>query len=221
MSESTLLQIENLVCRGFSKTGDIILELTSQRFHERSWYRIAGDSGSGKTVLLKTIAGMNPFEGTIRLRNVALQSTVLSEWRKRILFLPSNPIPLANTVGEAIQLPFVWRGIVPPDTTSIEECLQKFSLTCLCDTSTANLSTGEKMRLSLARAFLLRPELLLLDESLAPLDTGNRLLAITAFQELTDMHGTTIIWVDHNHPELTISPENTIDLQSGTARIVV
>src|SRR4051794_9301217 len=115
---------------------------------------LRGPSGAGKTLLLRAIADLDPNAGSVRLQGRDRATIPGPEWRGLVGYVPAEPGWWAETVGEH----FVsWPTAVPmlarlgfPDETKAWPI--------------SRLSTGERLRLALARALIVRPKVLLLDE---------------------------------------------------------
>lgn len=145
---------------------------------------VLGPSGIGKSTLLRIIAGLDrEFAGEIagtERRAVVFQEPTLLPWRRAIANIT---IPTGCTVGEA--------GALMAEV-GLAGCEAQFP---------RQLSLGQQRRLSLARAFAARPDILLMDEPFASLDpdTGSRMIALTG--ALLDRSGAGLILVTHDAGE--------------------
>ena len=137
-----------------------------------------GPSGAGKTTLVKLLVGLyNPLSGTIKYNDIREQDIEKDEIRKQIGFVTQDTQLFSGTIRE--NLLFVNPG------ASDEECyevLKKSACQSLLDRATNGLDTvigeggvkvsgGEKQRLSIARALLRRPNLIVFDEATSSLDS--------------------------------------------------
>jgi len=120
---------------------------------------ILGASGSGKSLLLRAIVDLDPNEGTVTLGGRSREGMPADEWRRRVAMVPAESGWWADRVGE---------HFAPGDDT--DALLAAVGLTDARDWEVSRLSTGERHRLAIARALLLRPDALLLDEPTAALD---------------------------------------------------
>lgn len=141
---------------------------------------IMGESGAGKSSLLRTIAGLwQSGTGTIERPNI-----------NRLIFLPQRPYLLQGTLREQLVYPRSEEGV---DDRLIIEALNTVNLTELLQRVEGNLgrtedwtnilSLGEQQRIAFARIFLNRPQIAFLDEATSALDEPNEHLLYRALQQ--------------------------------------
>ncbi|MCL2891729.1 ABC transporter ATP-binding protein/permease [Brenneria tiliae] len=154
--------------------GTPLLTPLSATLQEGEWALLSAASGSGKTTLLRALAGLWP--------------AVRGEYRLpagKALFLPQKPYLPEDRLRRVLCYP----QTEAPETESLRLALQQVGLTSLLDRldETTNwsreLSGGEQQRLSLARALLLRPALLCLDEATSQLDDAAALQLLTRLRQ--------------------------------------
>ncbi len=133
---------------------------------------LLGPNGAGKTTLLKILAGLiAPTTGSVRF-NGATISGAPRPLRAKIGFLaPADHLYENLTVQENLRF-FLSLYDRAADSGAIEKALGEVGLAARADEYVANLSSGMKCRLSIAKWQLLEPELLLLDEPYGVLDGG-------------------------------------------------
>jgi putative ABC transport system ATP-binding protein len=150
---------------------------------------ISGPSGSGKSLFLRMIADLDPSEGEIWLNGQERTSIPAPEWRKRATYVSAESGWWADTVIEHF----------PANTRSeIAALSARLGVRAdLLDAPVAQLSTGEKQRLSLVRALLPNPPVLLLDEPTGPLDQDS-VTQVEALLEERMAAGTSIVLVTHD-----------------------
>ncbi|HVM82743.1 MAG TPA: ABC transporter ATP-binding protein/permease [Candidatus Binatia bacterium] len=127
---------------------------------------VSGPSGSGKTTLFRTLAGLWPYGG----------GTVHVPTNARVLFLPQRPYLPMGTLRHALCYPAQSGDIPDVDLKSVLDEVHLSALKDRLDENanwTMTLSIGEQQRLAIARALLLKPEWLYLDEATAALDADN------------------------------------------------
>jgi tungstate transport system ATP-binding protein len=167
---------------------------------------IVGENGSGKTSLLNAVAGLDktakacialPKLSTCMVHN---QSTVLKMTVKENL-------TLLKDVDKTITPNFV------------EEVLRKFQLIQFSKSPAPLLSTGEKQRLALARAYLLNAQLILLDEPTSSLDANSRDLIESFIVEMTE-EGTKFLIVSHDMNQVKRLSEHVVFLEKNQIKLI-
>lgn len=120
---------------------------------------ILGASGSGKSLLFRAIADLDPNQGDVSLNGRSREEMPAYEWRRQVSFVPAETGWWADRVRDHF------------DTGSdLEGLLETVELKNALDWDVNRLSTGERHRLGIIRAFQTRPSVLLLDEPTASLD---------------------------------------------------
>jgi ABC-type iron transport system FetAB ATPase subunit len=151
---------------------------------------ITGPSGSGKSLFLRALADMDPFEGQVTLGEEAVHSMPAPLWRRRVALLPAASAWWHDTVGphfERFETPDYAALGFPSEVPTWE---------------IRRLSSGERQRLALLRVLALKPEVLLLDEPTANLDAENARLAETLIRDYGRRRGAPILWVGHDKEQL-------------------
>ncbi len=163
---------------------------------------ITGRSGSGKSTLLNMLAGLlPPSEGKVFVDGrdlYALKEDERSRLRnEKIGLIPQGHTALLSlTVLENVLLPFILYKKDPPPEERAKELLELVGLTELADSKPDELSGGELRRLSLARAMLMSPAILLADEPTAGLDNENTRQVLSLLKE-SAQQGTAVLIVTH------------------------
>ncbi len=146
---------------------------------------VIGPNGSGKTTLIKMISLLKPpTTGDIYFSSEKITGAV-EKWRirRRMAVVFQRPAVLNASVRENVAVGLKIRGEKRNLFNSrIESVLEGFNLWGLKDKNARMLSGGEKQLLALARAIVLEPELLLLDEPTSNLDPENTALAMEAIE---------------------------------------
>jgi ABC-type iron transport system FetAB ATPase subunit len=152
---------------------------------------IAGRSGTGKTLLLRAIADLDPHEGEVFLDGASVASISPPQWRSQVGLLPAESAWWQVRVGDHFKEPNrEWLD----DLGFTEEILAA---------PVERLSSGERQRLALLRLLANAPRVLLLDEPTANLDVLNvrRMeTLITAYRQSTDA---AVLWVTHDPMQAT------------------
>jgi tungstate transport system ATP-binding protein len=163
---------------------------------------IVGPSGAGKTTLLRCLALLqDPTAGSVRL----FGSPVPGDWtgrlhlRRRLGLVAQSPYMFRGTVAYNVSYGLCVRGIEDPELSRrTEEALGLVGLGALTAAPASRLSAGEAQRAAFARAIVLRPELLLLDEFTANLDPANVRILEGAVANYRRASGATVVLVTHN-----------------------
>jgi putative ABC transport system ATP-binding protein len=139
---------------------------------------IRGPSGCGKSTLLKAIAGAVPLQaGSITVDSLALTPHQMNAIRARIAFIGQEPVMGAATVRAALLLPFTFKAHhhTAPDESTLLALLNRLKLTPdILHKPTNRISGGEKQRIAIARALLLKKTIFLADEITSALDPESK-----------------------------------------------
>jgi tungstate transport system ATP-binding protein len=179
---------------------------------------IYGPNGSGKSTLLLALAGLMPLaEGRVVFRGQQVgQGLPQLEYSRRTAVVFQEPLLLRGTVWHNVTLGLRLRGVNGSEQIRrAQSWMQRLKIDHLAERSIGALSGGEAQRVSLARALVLKPEVLFLDEPFAGLDTAShaRLLG-----ELSDILKTTsgaTVFVTHNLPEMASLCGRCVILDQG------
>lgn len=166
---------------------------------------VLGQSGCGKTTLLKAIAGLLPLErGNICLAGHDI--TLASVRDRGALYLDQEPLLFEHLpMFENIAFPMRMQKHSEADIRSaVGELLSAIELQDDSGKYPHQLSGGQKQRVAFARAILARPKLLLLDEPFGSLDSRTRGQMQTLFAELSSRFQLTSIFVTHDVKEALI-----------------
>ncbi|ASJ17316.1 hypothetical protein A3L04_09665 [Thermococcus chitonophagus] len=130
---------------------------------------LIGPNGSGKTTFLRGVSGiLKPIKGKIKVYGYDLFSPEADNIRPKIGLLPENSSPYPDmTVIEYLKY---WAEFYGTSMSSVKRVLEMFDLVKIKDKLCSALSQGQKRRVMLARIFLIKPKLLVLDEPTANLD---------------------------------------------------
>lgn len=169
---------------------------------------ITGDSGVGKTLLLRALADLDSHSGTVELDSRACGDYPPPEWRTRVALVPAEPRWWYEEVGAHLPDNFDQREA----RLLVESC--GFGSDVL-DWQVNRLSTGEKQRLAAVRALIRRPDVLLLDETGSGLDLANALLLEGVIRTYQIKHRAPVLWVSHAEEQLARVADKRLSLYRG------
>lgn len=120
----------------------------------------SGPSGGGKSILMRAIVDLDPNSGEVSLDGVPREAIPAPLWRRQIVYVPAEAGWWADRVADHFSDPDLAASLIGRLGLAAEAL----------EWNVERLSTGEKQRLALARAFLTNPRVLLLDEPTSGLD---------------------------------------------------
>lgn len=182
---------------------------------------IVGESGSGKSTLLHLLAAMDtPASGEVLIagQNIsAMNARQQAKFRNRTIgyvwqfhyLLPEF------TAEENVAMPLLAQGVARAKATNqARQWLAEVGLTHRAQHRSGELSGGEQQRVSMARALITQPKLLLADEPTGDLDSRTAETVFSLLERLHRTHGLTSVIVTH-HPGLAARCDRTLVLRDG------
>jgi tungstate transport system ATP-binding protein len=215
MTRTTLLQARNLQVR---RGGVPVLEVPSLDLRTGEVLALMGPNGAGKSTLLLTLAGLlPPTAGEFRFRNAPLQSRAEREaFRRRMTMVFQDPLLLDATVAQNIATGLRLRGVAAAEREpQVVDWARRLGLGELLERSAHHLSGGEAQRTALARAFVLGPEILFLDEPFSSLDGQAREGLIEDLGRILAETGTTAVLATHDQGEAARLAHRLAVMQAG------
>jgi putative ABC transport system ATP-binding protein len=175
---------------------------------------IIGESGAGKTSLLRLLNRMNnPTGGQIFYKGRSLEELEPVEHRRKVMMLSQNPLIFPGSIEENLQIGFDFAERKYANKEELKKALNIVMLDKRMDEDAEKLSGGEKQRLSLARLVLLKPEVYLLDEPTSALDEDTEMEVMDRFIEEAKNHNGTLIMVTHSKKLAEAYADKIITLQ--------
>ena len=171
------------------------------------FFSMLGPSGSGKTTVLRMIAGFEqPTAGEILLHGVDVTRAAPFDREVNTVFQDYALFPHLS-IAENVAYGLTVRGVSGAERRRlVHEALEQVRLSHVADRSPAQLSGGQRQRIALARALILRPKVLLLDEPLGALDKQLREQMQFELKQIQREVGITFVFVTHDQEEaLTLS----------------
>ncbi len=163
---------------------------------------LLGPSGCGKTTLLRTVAGLLPFEkGSVAIFGQEQKPQDCQKPDIGVIFQEPRLLPWRTTRGN-VRLPFELIGQVTRENEkSIDDALELVKLTEFSKAYPHELSGGMRSRVSLARALATRPRILLMDEPLTGLDVRTRETLQDEITRIWAEKRMSLVWVTHDPEE--------------------
>jgi tungstate transport system ATP-binding protein len=161
---------------------------------------VLGPSGSGKTTLLRVINMLDrPDAGTVLLDGRDIWAGNHEETRRSMVMMFQKPVPFSMSVYDNIAYGLKLRKCSKEEiSAAVEDALKLLDMAGKERQYARSLSGGEAQRLAFARAYVLKPRVLLLDEPTANLDPANAGIMERVIRETNRRHGTTVILVTHD-----------------------
>lgn len=197
---TALVQIRGLRIR---RSKVMVLDVPSLDVEKGEVLAVVGPNGAGKTTFLLALANLlGRQEGEILFAGKSVRRWDALDHRRRISLVFQNPLLLDMSVSDNVALGLRFRRRPAAEIQNrVSEWLHKLGIQNLAERRAGELSGGEAQRTCLARAFVLNPELLLLDEPFPALDPPTRLKLLDDLAALlADDHRTAVL-VTHNLKE--------------------
>jgi len=201
------------------KLGSFSLKDITFDVQDGEYFVLLGPTGSGKTVLLESIAGLNPTRGG-QVRINSRDVTRLNLEKRNIGFAFQDYVLYRHlSVRDNISFGLQWRRKTRREIEdAIDKVIELLNITHLLERRPWSLSGGESQKIALARALAIKPDLLLLDEPLSAIDPEMREATGRELKEIHNRLGLTTIHVTHDFEE-AIALGNRIAVL-GEGRIV-
>ena len=186
---------------------------------------LVGPSGVGKTTIADLLSGLCvPDAGSVKIDGIELKAIDLLDWRGKIGYVPQELILFHDTVFSNVTV-----GSSEYRVDDVKEALVAagawefvnelpHGINSIVGEQGLRLSGGQRQRLSIARALVRKPELLILDEATTSLDPDTESSILSSLKKLTE-HGVTIFAVSHQ-PEVFKVADEIYNLENGKIKKV-
>jgi NitT/TauT family transport system ATP-binding protein len=181
---------------------------------------LLGPSGCGKSTLLKIISGLAaPSSGTLDWPQSTYAADGSPEPALGFVFQEPTLLPW-RTAADNVRLPLLLAGVSSREAPDrVNEALAQVGLSAFADLHPRQLSGGMKMRVSIARALVTRPKILLMDEPFAALDEITRSKLNDELLELFARQKLTVIFVTHSVYESVYLSSRIVVMSSRPGRV--
>src|SRR5574338_918651 len=214
----TKLEARNIVKR-FDHNGNFVVALDgiNLKVDEGDFVCIVGPSGCGKSTFLNIIAGLEkPDSGEILLNGNSISTPGPD---RTMVFQEGALFPWLKVIDN-VEFGLKMAGIPKEERREISQrYLDMMQLTKFADSYIYQLSTGMKQRVAIARALAMDPEILLMDEPFAALDSQTRDLLLVELQLIWERTKKTIIFVTHNISESVILGNRVVVFKNRPSKI--
>ncbi|MFQ5458893.1 MAG: ABC transporter ATP-binding protein, partial [Myxococcota bacterium] len=195
------------------------LEVRALSVHKGETLSLVGHNGSGKSTLLKLMGLLiAPARGEVWFEGerVVHEPRRLLALRRRTANVMQDPLLVRMSVFNNVAVGLRFRGVPSQDIRKrVNTWLDRLRITPLRDRPAGALSGGEAQRTSLARALILSPELLLLDEPFGALDPPTREGLLVDLREILAETRTTTVFATHDRGEALALGDRVAVLSGG------
>jgi tungstate transport system ATP-binding protein len=214
-----MIEIRDLLIQ---RGGRNTLEVGSLDIQRGETLTVVGPNGAGKSTLLLALANLlKPARGEIRFDGKSVKQWNDLEYRRRISFVFQAPLLMDMSVEQNVGLGLKFRGASKEETQErVGRWIQVLGIESLAKRRASQLSGGEAQRVSLARAFVLEPDLLLLDEPFVALDPPTHAKLLEDLSAILKEDHRTAVFVTHNLREAAKASHRIAVVVGGVLRQV-
>lgn len=192
-----------------------ILDIENLEISENAVTVVKGESGSGKSTMLKLLNNMiSPDSGVVMYSGVDVSDINPITLRREVIMQSQFPTIFPGNVRENLNIIFTLRGEEGLSDEKLLKAMEIVNLKKDLNDDAQNLSGGEKTRLSIARLFLVEPDVFLLDEPCASLDSKTEEILMNNVIAEIKKRNKTLIFISHSENPEIISDE-IITLKDG------
>jgi molybdopterin-binding protein len=217
--QNPALTIVNLLVKRGNK---FTLSINNLNVRQGEILAIIGPNGAGKSTLFLAISKLIETDaGSILFSGTSIEELDSLEYRRQIALVLQEPLLLDTSVYNNIATGLNFRGISKSKQNDlITEWMSRLNINHLKDHPASQLSGGQAQRVSLARALILSPTILLLDEPFRALDAPSRTSLMQDLRGLLSEIGTTTIFITHDQVQALYLGDRVAVLLDGKLRQV-
>jgi len=188
----------------------------SMEIAEGSFVTLLGPSGCGKTTTLRMIAGLlDPSEGDISIKGKRINDVPIHKRNLGLVFQNYALFP-HKTVAENVAFGLKYRQVSKADMQKkVRDALELVQLPQVGERYPRELSGGQQQRIALARAIVIEPDVLLLDEPLSALDANLREDMRVELKRIQHQIGVTTVFVTHDQSEALAMSDQLVVMSNG------
>lgn len=178
---------------------------------------LAGPNGSGKSSLIKILSFLErPTGGQVTFDGQSIGKQTPLELRRKMAVVFQEPLLFRTTVFENVASGLKIRGVPKADIRRrVEQWLELFGISHLQNQAARSLSGGEAQRVSLARAFVLEPDLIFLDEPFSALDAPTKEMLRRDLADVLQIANTAVVLVSHDFRDIERLTKRAVILMNG------
>ncbi|GAB4564946.1 MAG: hypothetical protein Fur0017_01200 [Anaerolineales bacterium] len=197
---TTILEIQDLLIQ---RNGRDVLKINHLEIQKGETLAVVGPNGAGKSTFLLALAYLiKSSKGEITFHGKPQKEWRDLEYRRSIAFVFQDPLLMDMSVRENIALGLKFRNVDKKETQErVHKWAKAMGVEKLLERRAGQLSGGEAQRVSLARAFVIDPELLLMDEPFSAVDPQTREKLLEDLSRVLEEDHRTTIFVTHNLKE--------------------
>jgi len=215
MNSENLIKIESIFLQ---RSGANVLDIPEFQVPQGRILALIGPNGAGKSTLLLMLAGLlKPQQGKIYFQGRFVENRAdLAILRRNAAVVFQEPLLLNNSVYENVALGLKFRRLKNDEIRkSVQSALDYFGISQLAKRSAKTLSGGEAKRVSLARAFAIKPQIILLDEAFNSLDPPSRETIIDDLKQILEETKITAVLALHDREETLRLAQDVSVMNSG------